>query len=130
MVDGTLQESAKKLHRCRLSYPLPPLLCPPKLIERPNTLLEPLFPGYPELFSALHDISEDGTTEEYHVLASRGIFNAYFEFLHHSCVSANGYEDKVDEAYIKPDWVVVDDTREVELLQLFLETARETWVHA
>lgn len=57
------------------------LLCPPELIEGPNTLLEPLFPGYPELFAVLHDISKDGTTEEYHVLASRRIFNAYFEFL-------------------------------------------------
>ena len=45
-------------------------------------------------------------------------------FYHHSCVSFIGYEDKVDEAYIQPDWVVIDDTREVELLQLFLETAR------
>ena len=55
-----------------------------EFIQCPNTLLEPLLPRYPELLSGLHDISQDGTTEEDHVLPAWGILDTNLEFLFRS----------------------------------------------
>lgn len=58
------------------------LIAPAELLQCPDeTLLLVLCLGYPELFSVLHDIGQDGTTEEDHVLSTRGIFDSDFEVL-------------------------------------------------
>lgn len=57
------------------------VLPPAKLLQRPNTLLEPLFSRYPKVVAVLHDIGEDGTTEENHVFSAWRVFDTDFEFL-------------------------------------------------
>lgn len=59
-----------------------PLIAPAELLQRPDeTLLFILCLGHPELFPVLHDIGQDGTTEEDHVFSTRGIFDSDFEVL-------------------------------------------------
>lgn len=61
--------------------PEPSIFAPAELLQRPNTLLEPLLFRYPKVVSVLHDIGEDGTTEEDHMFSAWRVFNADFEFL-------------------------------------------------
>lgn len=58
------------------------LVAPTKLLQGPDeTLLLVLCFGHPELFSVLHDVGQDGSTEEDHVFSTRGVFDSDFEVL-------------------------------------------------
>ena len=59
-----------------------------ELFQNLEPLLLILLPRHPEVVSVLHDVGKYGTTKEYHVLTTRGIFNTDFEFL--SCVKGVG----------------------------------------
>ena len=52
-----------------------------QFVEDANSALLILFPRHPKGFLVLHDVGQDGTTYEDHVLATRRIFNPDFEFL-------------------------------------------------
>ena len=71
----TIDASSFHYHRGHL------VLSAPELVEGSSALLEPLFSGYPEFRAVLHDVGEDGTAEEDHVLATRGVFDPDLEFL-------------------------------------------------
>ena len=53
----------------------------PKFIEGGDSLFEPLLAGYPKLVPTLHDISQHRSSQKYHVLSPRRIFDPDLEFL-------------------------------------------------
>lgn len=55
--------------------------CHAQFLKDPQPLLLVLLTGHPERVSVLHDISQDGPTQEHHVLTTGRIFNSDFEFL-------------------------------------------------
>lgn len=59
-----------------------PLITPAELLQRTHKpLLLVLCFGNPELFPVLHDIGQDGTTQEHHVFSAWGVFDSDFEVL-------------------------------------------------
>jgi len=80
------------------------------LLEDSLALLLPLVLVHPEVVLVLHDFSEHGTTEEHHVLASRGILNSALELG-------------------KVGLVALEDLLEVETTNVLLKTRWQTGVH-
>jgi hypothetical protein len=59
-----------------------PLIPPTELLQRTDQPLLFVFRfSYPELFTVLHDVGQDGTPEEDHVFSSWRIFDSDFEIL-------------------------------------------------
>lgn len=56
-------------------------LAAPEFIEGGGSLLEPLLTRYPELVPVLHNISQYRSSQKYHVLSSRRVFNPNLKFL-------------------------------------------------
>ena len=52
-----------------------------KFLHDPYALLLILRSHHPEFIAVLHNLGENGTTKEYHVLPAWWIFDADFEFL-------------------------------------------------
>ena len=57
------------------------VLAAPKLVQRPDALLEPLLARDPELFPLLHDVRKHRATEEDHVLPAWRVLDTDLEFL-------------------------------------------------
>ena len=57
------------------------VLSPPKFVKRFSTLLEPLLSRYPEFLSSFHDVGQNSTSKEDHMLSTGWIFDPDFEFL-------------------------------------------------
>jgi len=53
----------------------------PKFIQGGGSLLEPLLTGYPKFVPTLHDISQHRSSQKYHVLPSRRVFDPDLKFL-------------------------------------------------
>lgn len=105
------------------------VLSSPKLVQSTHALLKPLLATDPELRTALHDISEHGTTKEDHVLPAWWIFDTNLEFLGENG-STPACQQHFGKTYVQTCGIAGENTCEVELLHFLLKTTWKPRVHA